>query len=101
MGSDGKTGQQPKQERQRNVWHIDDVSEDVPAETHACPPCRKKFRHKFQLHRHALRKHDAWAAAPSIAAAAASPSSSWHASSTPLQLQTLQSLVFQYLGIYI
>ena len=64
MESDGKTGQQPKQERQRNVWHIDDVSEDVPAETHACPPCRKKFRHKFQLHRHALRKHDAWAAAP-------------------------------------
>ena len=47
MGSEGKTGQQPK-ERQRNVWHIDDASEDVPGETHACPPCKKKFRHKFQ-----------------------------------------------------
>ena len=34
--------------RQRNVWHIDDASEDVPGETHACPPCKKKFRHKFQ-----------------------------------------------------
>ena len=34
--------------RRRNVWHIDDASEDVPDETHACPPCKKKFRHKFQ-----------------------------------------------------
>ena len=43
MGSEGK-------KEQRNVWHIDDFSDDVPEKTYDCPPCKKKFRNKFQGH---------------------------------------------------
>ena len=60
MGNEGKKGER----NQRNVWHIDDFSDDVPDKTFDCPPCKKKFRNKFQMHRHALRKHDIWFAAP-------------------------------------
>ena len=42
-------------EFQKNVWHIDDFSDDVPDKTFDCPPCKKKFRNKFQMHRHLLR----------------------------------------------
>ena len=48
----------------RNVWHIDDHSDNVPEITFDCIPCKIKFRKKFQMRRHALRKHNIWAAAP-------------------------------------
>ena len=32
----------------KNVWQIDDFSDDVPDKTFDCPPCKKKFRNKFQ-----------------------------------------------------